>query len=216
MQDKFEPFDVIDELFGECMRNACRKKFASCLSDFRGSPVYINVIKVLLNYCDSEFEKKRKIFSQSVNSKGQIFPPILALLEHANIDTRRLLERRDAKTTGKDHQTTANGNLNVTFLSFAYSVLSINLTKIPFSEECRSIVTDESGMYPLSFCGSTKAVTGPSVAQIEQGVEEVLRQNSSAKDVRLDVAETGVKAIDAKTREIAIFLLFFLKYRVCD
>ena len=44
---KIEPGDVLDELFGESLRNVGVRRVVDLMRTYRGCPIYITVVKVL-------------------------------------------------------------------------------------------------------------------------------------------------------------------------
>lgn len=46
LQLKIEPGDVLDELFGESLRNVGVRRVVELMRTYRGCPIYITVIKV--------------------------------------------------------------------------------------------------------------------------------------------------------------------------
>uniref|UniRef100_A0A915KUJ3 RUN domain-containing protein n=1 Tax=Romanomermis culicivorax TaxID=13658 RepID=A0A915KUJ3_ROMCU len=85
VRNKFERGDIIDELFGESMRNVSPRHFSSLLFDYQGMPVYVNIIKCLSN--------------------GVFYTPLIKLLPEVGLCRHKLMnlyKQRQKEVSGED------------------------------------------------------------------------------------------------------------------
>lgn len=175
-QNKVEPGDILDEMYGEGLKGITKGKIPSLLRGNKGWPVYLSVIKA--RYPD-----------------GRIFPPVSYLIKQSKTDAvilKAIADKADQQRKSEKE----NGNKKP-----AHAILpedGVEETPVPTPQS--------NARYKISYIGKMNVGTDGSMKQIEGAIGKMLsaHQDSDYRDVILKLGETGLTVADASTIEIIL------------
>ncbi|XP_037094434.1 uncharacterized protein LOC119114339 isoform X2 [Pollicipes pollicipes] len=166
--DKVESGDIVDELYGECCYGMRRGRVSSLLKLYQGMPVYISVVK-----CHSV--------------TGDLYPPVIPLLEHLRLDLAQLTATYQAKAQQQRRQ-------------------AESAAAAPERADAAEPDPGPAAQYvagtPVHYMGAGFVGNRGDVTVIEIGVENVLRNQPEPHKVQLVLGETGITLVDRATGEV--------------
>lgn len=188
---KIEPGDILDDIFGESLRQSTVTRVARLLDDFAGSPVYISVQKAL-------------------NTSSDFYRPILHYIETAGLNkaaimanrARRLKEMREQGTVWDTADVCTSSDTGDAREDREEERCEEGRVEEPMMEsEWRA---EEAGER-VYLWGSVDVGRVGTVEQIETGVLNVIRRGEMAKrPVIVSLRETHVTVYCGKSNAVLL------------
>lgn len=176
--DRIEPGDVLDELYGEVLRNVKRGKMPQLIKDHQGLPVYISIIKARL-------------------PDGSVFPPISSMLRRGNKTIHSLQQARvpPPRQLAQDELISPDGSVVPPHAQLEEDEMD---ERVPVSN------ADDSAKYTVLYIG--KLCVGPhgGVDSIEVAIQRMLqifKDEREAKMVRMELGETETVCFDQNSSQ---------------
>uniref|UniRef100_A0A914WLI1 Uncharacterized protein n=1 Tax=Plectus sambesii TaxID=2011161 RepID=A0A914WLI1_9BILA len=173
---KIEPGDILDDLFGESLREATVGKTVRLLNDFKGAPIYLSVVKCLY-------------------PNGSFYRASFPYLDAAELDKSTILawrEKRQQEIRGLNKE-------------FCFEPESQGENDVTEAVEENSEQT-QSGLYKCKVLGYVNVGSVGTVEYIESGVNSVVQNcpEHEKQDVLVELGETDVTIYNAKDPDVIL------------